>query len=335
MARGRGKKASTTRSAKAQRSKTKKPASAAKPCECNDEFDAQAAYRQLARSLSTVVDAAATTIALLSSQREALPRSPQPLAAPPHEVPTSARSTLDRLFRIVGGEPTGDFPDCCCIGDGATWFCSGVLIRPNVVLTAGHCGIRIANVFVGGTDLSDPGAAEILSVAQVERHPRYDENTQDNDITLLILDDAATTQSVELATSAELVAATQCTLVGFGYNDPSLAVGFGVKRRVTVPITQLEKSPSDDLSSAAQTLGFRPSSEFVAGRKMLGMDTCNGDSGGPAYIVAGGAFKVAGLTSRATKDAAKRCGDGGIYVRPDFHLETFIRPTLAKYSIPI
>src|SRR6266404_5880196 len=59
--------------------------------------------------------------------------------------------------------------------------------------------------------------------------------------------------------------------------------------------------------------------EFVAGGHSL--DTCNGDSGGPAYINSGADFKVAGLTSRATADAVENCGDGGIYTRLDKQLD--------------
>ena len=48
------------------------------------------------------------------------------------------------------------------------------------------------------------------------------------------------------------------------------------------------------------------------------LDTCNGDSGGPAYLNLSdgsqrGIFKVAGLTSRAANSSTVNCGDGGIY----------------------
>ena len=80
-------------------------------------------------------------------------------------------------------------------------------------------------------------------------------------------------------------------------------------------------------------LGFHAEYEFVAGRKALGRDSCNGDSGGPAYLQAGNDFVVAGLTSRATRAAVVNCGDGGIYVRPDQFIG-WINGKLADAGLP-
>ena len=128
-----------------------------------------------------------------------------------------------------------------------------------------------------------------------------------------------------------MAGAEEVELVGFGYNDPNRPVGFGTKRQVTAPILKL---PTDtDLGSLPTTLGFHPEYEMVAGRKALGKDTCNGDSGGPAYIRQAGAFVVAGLTSRATLSATVNCGDGGIYVRSSAFRD-WINGVLAESGLP-
>ena len=90
---------------------------------------------------------------------------------------------------------------------------------------------------------------------------------------------------------------------------------------MNVAIAALKRKATDKLSAQANRLGFDADLEFVAGRKQLGKDTCNGDSGGPAYIRIGNTWKLAGTTSRATEDATHNCGDGGIYGRVDKHRE--------------
>ena len=63
-----------------------------------------------------------------------------------------------------------------------------------------------------------------------------------------------------------------------------------------------------------------------------GHDSCNGDSGGPAYILVDGGRKVAGLTSRATEGATNPCGEGGIYTRVDTQRE-FINGVMRAANI--
>jgi endonuclease G len=133
-----------------------------------------------------------------------------------------------------------------------------------------------------------------------------------------------------MATTAELSAATETTLVGFGNSDPSSTNGFGIKREVGVDFVALRRAAQDNLGPEETKYGFEAAVEFVAGGE--GHDSCNGDSGGPAYIRSGTKTVVAGLTSRATDVATSPCGDGGIYTRIDSQLE-FIRHVAATNQI--
>jgi len=143
----------------------------------------------------------------------------------------------------------------------------------------------------------------------------------------MILRRRANVTPVRLATAEEFLAAQETTLVGFGNDDILSTRGFGIKREVTVPILKTGDDASDDLE---EELGFDPDLEFVAGGE--GFDSCNGDSGGPAYITVGGDRVAAGLTSRATETARNPCGDGGIYTRVDMHA-AFIRRIAANWNI--
>jgi endonuclease G len=93
--------------------------------------------------------------------------------------------------------------------------------------------------------------------------------------------------------------------------------GYGVKRQVDVPIASNDCRGSsaghDDHTAYGCDIGL----EIVAGRPLLAQDSCNGDSGGPFYVLDKKKWVLAGVTSRATDSAMHNCGDGGIYVRVD------------------
>ena len=227
------------------------------------------------------------------------------------------------LERIVGGNrvQTGAIPSCVCIGSATDWFCTGVVVAPQVVLTAAHCGGDITRILIGDEVTPSP-RGRIVAVRRAIVHPSYRRDPRnENDINVLILDTLAAIPPSRVATAAQLGAATTVHLVGFGYNDPQLPKGFGTKREVKVPMGPVKRSDADDLTAFENLTGFHAQYEFVAGRKGLGKDTCNGDSGGPAYVDTNSGPVVAGLTSRATRDADVPCGAGGIYVRVDMFRE--------------
>lgn len=238
--------------------------------------------------------------------------------------------------RIVGGEavPYGSFLDCVFIGEAERWMCTGALVAPRVVLTAAHCGAAITRIMVGANNVNS-ALARIVPVRSVFVHPSYRRHPlNENDITLLVLDAPANVPPVRLASEAELAAAAAVELVGFGYNDPMRPLGFGEKRRATVRFPPVfRRDPATDFSLLEQRTGLHADYEFLAGRKGLGIDSCNGDSGGPAYVATNDGFKLAGLTSRATRERQVHCGDGGIYVRPDRFID-WIAQTIAAAGLP-
>ncbi len=102
----------------------------------------------------------------------------------------------------------------------------------------------------------------------------------------------------------------ELALVGFGYTaDPSTnlhTAELGKKHHVTTLV-------ADAICDSADRYGCQPGREVVVIDSYFERDSCNGDSGGPAFLVepSHGAFLIA-VTSRGVATDGK-CGAGGIY----------------------
>lgn len=214
---------------------------------------------------------------------------------------------------IVGGAPVeaGDWPDVAALFSGNEFMCSGVLIAPDVVLTAAHCDVGLTRAVLGTHDLTLPG--ESLPVRQTIAVPNY---WNDYDIAVVLLDEAAVTSpraiALDCVRDQYLHDGAEVVLVGWGKIDEQATQLTDLLHEAQTTITDADCS-ADDKGCLDD---LRPDGEFIAGGQ--GVDTCNGDSGGPVYARGQGEQAwLVGITSRMADGADVPCGGGGIYTRTD------------------
>lgn len=220
-------------------------------------------------------------------------------------------------LRVIGGEivAPGEFLDCVAVGNDQQWGCTGTLIAPNVVVTAGHCADFATRIYIG-RDVSKKG--KVVQVAQRVRHPQYNNKGHNDLMVLLLAQPVAGVTPRALAGKTVIDKASDGRVVGFGATDSVGMLGYGIKRFVDVPIVSSACKGTLDGQQDRYMYGCDKGQELVAGRPLAERDSCKGDSGGPFYVPdAQGRWLLAGATSRATDSAMSTCGDGGIYVRID------------------
>jgi secreted trypsin-like serine protease len=247
------------------------------------------------------------------SQRAALALLLAPGLASCIDAPDHVLALGEERQPIVGGTDVamGDWPDAVVvIGNRGT--CSGTLIAPDVVLTAGHCsGIEPTQVIANTIDYARPGGVR-AGVARTIAHPDW-ENTYDVSVVILA---SPITSVIPRNVGAS------CTFNALHKNSNVHLVGFGVTNmQGTAANSHLKEAlaaVTDPVCSGGNGCnpGVAPGGEFVAGGTGTA-DSCFGDSGGPVYLDTPTGPVLIGAVSRGVNNSATPCGGGGIYVRTD------------------
>jgi uncharacterized protein (TIGR03382 family) len=233
----------------------------------------------------------------------------------------------ERRAPIIGGTPdTGDpAVVLVLIGDpntGMGAICTGEVVSPHVVLTAGHCVASSSvgasqqfQVFLGNNLDTATNRTQFIQVKEVHAHPDYSNAVfGKNDVGVVITAQALNIAPLPMNRTAIDTGDVGQTvrLIGYGVTSGSDSTGMtaGTKRQTTTTIS--------NVTSYLIELGDATN------------NTCEGDSGGPALMTMGGVETIIGVTSFGDQG----CSAGGADSRVDVYADSFVQPYIDANDPP-
>jgi trypsin len=229
---------------------------------------------------------------------------------------------------VVGGTsvPDGQLRYVANISIAGAFGCSGTLIAPDWVMTAGHCGSVTGSIVP--TPIGMPASLIDVKLASVHADGSGGED-HGNDVTLLQLDRPSAVAPVKIAAVGERriwEPTAVATIAGFGLTSQDATQPPDTMQRAVVPI----RSDVDCASAYPNGFGggsYDANTMLCAGYPQGGTDTCQGDSGGPLLAQAlDGTPRLVGATSFG--DGCAQPGKPGVYARV---AEGSIRAFVARF----
>lgn len=278
-------------------------------------------------------------------------------------APPSSGGRLSR-GRIYRGKEIGGFDRVVLLLDRNYKFvCTGTFIKSNFILTATHCLCEDGTNFPNREKLKyvaygrSRAEAKVFDDELVPSKAQWigtgsvcADSYEDPDIAVVGLPSPMLfgLPAMQFAQDSEIdKVGAELRIVGFG-RDPASRSSGNLKRAALVPIVSASCTGEPNATPGRT---FASVFECVEGREIVAgnfgdADTCDGDSGGPAFLTftsnAADAFpddvpldelRLAGVTSRGVKTDSDSnvgdCGYGGIYVRVSGEVRKFVEQAIA------
>lgn len=183
--------------------------------------------------------------------------------------------------RIIGGAAFTGVPAVGSLIRSGASHCTATLIDAKRIVTAAHCFYGLATPsaykFAIGPNAKSP--EKTYGIASIRVHSGFNVSTVVDDIAVATLTTTATETPVKVLDNLDSSwVGASLTFVGYGVDNGQRQSGNGVKRSVIMPISEVGAT------------------QFAY--ETAGKNTCNGDSGGPAFFIdQAGNYLLAGITS--------------------------------------
>jgi hypothetical protein len=209
---------------------------------------------------------------------------------------TAAQSGTER---VIGGvqSKNASWPFMAYLLIGGNWQCGGSLVSRQFILTAAHCTYNdetkkvwdagAFSVRLGSNDSQAGGT--LHRVRRVIMHENYNPATNQNDIALLELDAPVDVPTIAIegvssrSSSVRFSAASRSSpfgkIVGWGRVDPKVQNSIS-RYLMEAPIPIVDSATCNAVMGKTMR-GAIDARRICAGQSQGGVDSCNGDSGGP------------------------------------------------------